>query len=206
MWSNNSGEAWSAPAILSGIFARQWINDFDLYDMSVDSLGRIHLLLVGRETDDLEAQLAIYHLMWDGETWSDPKVVSSDWGFPEYPRLAISGGNHLHAVWFVRDSLTASTTNYEVWYSSLFVDAPSVQVTRQPSPTRIPSSTPTASTMPTMTPTLTQTNLPDIQSPAPDEIAMNEYEQIKNVFLGLTPTIAFLLVVLFVILQKKRLR
>jgi len=157
-WSTDHGESWSSPRTVPGIYARPWAIPFDLYDLATDSVGHIHLLVVGREIPMPQAPVGLY-LVWDGHSWSEPRPVYSGAGFPEYPRLAISEGNHLHAVWFVRDSLW-ERGDYEVWYSEAHSAAPHQTlapsetplptVTATPSPTYLP--VPTAEPRPTLPP------------------------------------------------------
>lgn len=160
-YTADGGRQWSRPTPLPGVYAREWGIPFDLYETATDSAGNIHVLVVGRDEPILEATLRLYHLVWDGESWSEPAVVWEGRGYPEYPRLAVSEGNHLHAVWFVRDDLWLGK-RHEVWYSDLEVAAP--RHTPAPTFTPLPSPTPTA----TITPLPTATPYPTL-SPAGDE-------------------------------------
>ena len=119
-----------------------------MYDMAADSAGHIHLVAVGGEI--LDAPLAVYHLEWDGISWSKAETIYAGGGFPEYPKIAISRGNQLHVAWFVREALWEDRTR-EIWYSSSQSAAPSQ--TPVPSPT--PTSTPTPAPLPSPTPTIT---------------------------------------------------
>jgi len=149
-WTSDGGKTWTEPAPIPGIYSRPWGVPFDLYETATDSAGNIHVLAVGRAEPTLEAPLELYHLVWDGETWSEPAIVWQGEGYPEYPRLAVSEGNRLHAVWFVRDDLWFGKT-YDVWYSEIKVAAPR----RTPAPTLTPwpSPTPTATSTPQPTAT-----------------------------------------------------
>jgi len=139
-WSADHADTWSAPASLPGVLARPGGMQFDLYDLSADSAGHIHLLAAGRQSPEYDAPVGLYHVIWNGESWSEPVPIYVGEGFPEYPRLKVAEGNHLHAVWFVRDELWTSDSNYEVWYSDCYSPAP--HETPVPPPTQI--SVPTA--------------------------------------------------------------
>lgn len=149
-YTADGGKHWSEPAPIPGVYSRPWGIPFDLYETATDSAGNIHVLVVGRAEPTLEASLQLYHLVWDGEAWSEPSVVWQGEGYPEYPRLAVSEGNRLHAAWFVRDDLWLGKT-YDVWYSERKVDAPR----RRPAPTMTPWPSPTPTDTPTPQPTVT---------------------------------------------------
>jgi len=136
-WSTDHAGAWSPPGVIPGVFARPWPTLFDRYDMAADSAGHIHLLVVGRESLEPDAPLGVYHLVWDGDSWSQPDRIYLGEGLPEYPEIVVSHGNRLHAVWFVRD-LQWQLSNYQVWYSSSQADAPY----QTPVPTFTPTPTP----------------------------------------------------------------
>lgn len=142
-WSSNRGVSWHEPQILPGLYARVWEDtQFDSYDLVADSAGTIHLVAVGRLRPNAE-ESQLYHLSWDGRRWSDPNIIYPSIGWPESPRLAISQGNQLHAVWFVRDRLDlAYHSRYQVWYSHVIVDAPSEALPPPPTATPLPSPTP----------------------------------------------------------------
>lgn len=132
-WSNDDAASWSAPKEIPGFLPRLWSDTpFDAYDVAVDSAGVIHLLAVGRiDPEDTHSQL--YHLSWDGESWSPPRLVhgSSDW--PEYPRIVASQGNRLHAVWFERNLLnTEAASTYQIWYGTATTPAPALPLGPEP--------------------------------------------------------------------------
>lgn len=83
-WSPDLGERWTKPTEIPRIFARPWTTPFDMYDMATDSAGRIHLVVVGRHSDERDAPLGIYHLAWDGDSWSKPEEVFQKRGFQQY--------------------------------------------------------------------------------------------------------------------------
>ena len=165
-WSADGGHSWEDPATIPRVFARLWTTPFDMYDMAADSAGDIHLLMVGRQSQEKDALLGIYHLVWDGQEWSFPTTIFGEWGFfPEYPKIAIHEGNQLHVVWFTREgSEWDDEANREVWYSRTQSAAPQQPVTPVPTPTPVPP-IPTPMPAPTATPyptvSLENSGLPD---------------------------------------------
>lgn len=156
-WSENGGESWERPGEIPGIWARPWSTPFDIFDMTTDSAGQIHLLVVGREAPETDVDLGIYHLVWNGESWSEPaKVFSVPNLFPEYPKIVVQGGNQLHATWFTREGDIFDTwASREVWYSRSESSAPRVEVTPVSTPTpRPPTLTPPARATATLFPTI----------------------------------------------------
>jgi hypothetical protein len=151
-WSTDGGQSWGAPSVIPRVFARPWTTPFDMYDMATDSAGHIHLLVVGRWSQDRNALLGVYHLVWDGDRWSTPERIFAATGlYPEYPQIVVHEGNQLHAVWFTREGgIWDSEANREVWYSSSQSPAPHQAVTPLPTPTP-KSPTPTPSPIPTAT-------------------------------------------------------
>jgi len=203
-WSNDSGQSWAEPRVIPDLFARPWVTDYDLYDMATDSSGRIHLLLVAQTSTDIEGFPSLYHLSWDGENWSEPAIIYGGWGYPEYPRLEVNEGNHLHAVWFIRDSLTAATTNYEVWYADVKVDAPYIESIPIPTPTLDveESIAPTETAIPSVMPDSQPTRTP--VSYEVEDVIIAENDMIILLIKGLSPAVLFLLGAVIVIQIKKR--
>ena len=155
-----------------------------------DSAGQIHLLAIGRASPELEAPRVVYHVIWDGDSWSSPVKVYSVAGYPEFPRLAISAGNHLHAVWFVRDRLY-ETGNYEVWYSDSYSTAPHEPPQPSPVPTATQVIAPTATARPvaTLRPTLASSG-EALQARMPTESG-----QVVRVAAAIAPILLLLLAV-----------
>jgi len=192
-WSTDDGMSWSPPDTLPQVFARPWATPFDMYDMATDSAGHIHLLVVGRERLDPDAPLGVYHLIWDGTAWSRPDRIYIGQGYPEYPKLVISRGNQLYAVWFVRDILW-DLGQYEIWYSSSQTDAP--YETPLPIPvTPTPSSPLFASvSVSTVVPTL----VPEIKQGGMPENVYTERDEIKDLIVALSPIAATVLLLVAV--------
>jgi hypothetical protein len=194
-WSSDNGASWSPPGGIPDIFARPWTGPFDMYDMATDSGGHIHLVVVGRLSPE-EDKLGVYHLEWDGTSWSPPAAIYRGAGFPEYPKIAISEGNKLHVAWFVRETLWEGGNN-EVWYSSSRSSSPAQ--TPVPPPTSIP--TPTATPLATVTPTATP--YPTLSAPSTDlpEGLYTENDEVLRLMIALSPMV---LVILLIVAVKLR--
>ena len=150
-WSSDGGASWCAPCCIPGIYARPWGTPYDIYTMKADSAGNIHLIVVGR-LSPADETLGLYHLEWDGSSWSAPTTISAG-GFPDYPRLTIGGGNKLHVVWFDRYGSAFETSDrLTVWYSSSQSASPAQTPVPPPTSTPTPTATPLATATPTATP------------------------------------------------------
>lgn len=141
--SADGGESWSTPRQIPGVSG-----GWDLYNtlldggsMAVDASGNLHLVLVGRVTGVI-GQLQVLHLTWDGDAWLEPDVVSTfDGDVPEWPRIAISGGNVLNVVWTLRDEAHVWDTengNYTIWYAELKTTATAIKPRLRPTSTATP--------------------------------------------------------------------
>jgi sugar lactone lactonase YvrE len=143
--SRDRGNTWSAPTRMEDLVAREWLSGHDNYTMVTDSAGRVHLALV-TQTTEAPIIYQVVHLEWDGTSWSQPEPVFVTEDVPEWPRLAIGGGNQVFLTWFVRakdDLFALSAGRYKVWAAHMRADAPHVAPT--PPPTRTPAlPTPTA--------------------------------------------------------------
>lgn len=156
--SYNQGRTWNDPKAIEGIWGG-WTNyqaRLDDYSMAVDSLGNVHLVLVGRVLEDQD-ELNLLHLTWDGVDWSEPDVITTIEGnVPEWPRIAISDGNFLHVAWFIRAEEAVFDSEqglHNVFYSNRRISAPEIE--RAPFPTMTPQVFPTATAelpLPTSTP------------------------------------------------------
>jgi len=156
--SSDGGSSWSAPSIIDDILARSrlyYASMYDKYDMAPDGGGNLHLVVVGQtsEAEDPEEPPGLYHLEWDGTSWSRPRLVFAEPDlFPEYPSIAVGEGNSLHTVWFARDRENfwdSPRGLYEIWYSSGRSSAP--HVTAQSTPLASPTPTPTPTVVPMST-------------------------------------------------------
>ena len=205
--STDDGLSWSEPQEVPGLCARSY-NDtmFDAYDMDTDSAGHIHLVVVGRsrlpESRADLVPLGVYHLVWDGEAWSEPEpiaVYTEDEGFPEYPRLAISEGNRLHVVWFVRDERFGGE-HYRILYSKsksaspYQTPVPIPTFTPTPLPTSTPLPPPTSTPFPTLVPGTTQ----------PPRGLYTESDEVGQLAIALSPIMLLVVVIAVVRLWWKR--
>lgn len=194
-WSTDGGRSWEAQSTIPQLFARPWMNPFDMYDMATDSAGRIHLLVVGRESQERSALLGVYHLIWGEGEWSTPtRLFASEGLYPEYPKLVIHEGNQLYAAWFTREGdVWDQEVDREVWYSRSQSVAPYQPVTPLPTFTPIPP-TPTRMPIPTATPYPTvsfeYTGLPDGLH--------TESDDLLRLVIALSPVILVILVVMMV--------
>lgn len=160
--SNDQGRSWSSPQLIPKIWGAWFVfsSHLDDYAMATDSAGNIHLVAVGR-AGPTEKRLRVMHLVWDGANWSEPEFIATYAGdAPEWPRIAISNGNQLHVVWYVRNKEAiwdSENGDYWVWYAQGVSSAPAL--TPVVWPTLTPTATlasPTASP-PTPTPQATVT-------------------------------------------------
>lgn len=196
-WSTDYGSSWSIPATISGVYARSWSYPHDRYSMITDSAGNIHLFVSGRDTLDINANIGIYHLAWDGEEWSQPdQIFDDDELLAFYPKAAIRNGNELHATWFTMErNEWQDDADRSIWHSSSRLLAPRKISTPWPTP----SPTPTIS-VPTKTPKPTTTPLPDFSS-GPNQsskslIQPNPYSETDELAtLGIALLPAFLIIV-----------
>jgi hypothetical protein len=181
--SSDNGASWSPPMVIPDIFARPWTGPFDMYDMATDSGGHVHLVVVGRLSSE-EDRLGVYHLEWDGTSWSPPTAIYREAGFPEYPKIVISEGNKLHVAWFVRE-VSGEGGNYEVWYSSSQSASPAQTPVPLPTSTPTPTATPLATATPTATPYPT---LAPVGTALPDGL-YTESDDLIRLLVGLAPVL-----------------
>ncbi|MCB0113301.1 MAG: sialidase family protein [Caldilineaceae bacterium] len=153
--STDRGRSWTAPQPLRGLFSTWAVYTARLDNSSIvrDAAGNLHLVFTGRRLPQ-EADVSVFHVMWDGSAWSAPDaIVTLQGDVPEWPRLAVGLGNQLHAVWFVRDAANiwdSDGGNYRVWYARAQAIAPAIAPV--PWPTPLPTAEPTATPAPTATP------------------------------------------------------
>ncbi|MFN8637424.1 MAG: sialidase family protein [Chloroflexota bacterium] len=134
---STDGVEWTAPARMGGI-TKGLDRPFDRYDMALDSVGRLHLVLVAYP--DGSPIMSLLHAEWLGYTWSTPKVITraASAPFPEWPRIAIGEGNRLHVAWFGGSIPTVDRVPIGIWYSTKRLDQAALPVA--PVPTRGPGS------------------------------------------------------------------
>ncbi|NTU85127.1 MAG: glycosyl hydrolase [Chloroflexales bacterium] len=207
-YSRDGGNTWGPLGEIPGVKARNIAdNNLDTYALAVDSNGRVHLLMVGFRTADLfdASNPWLLHLVWNGEQWSQPLVVMGADLYPEWPRITITNGNQIHAVWFTRhaDELFGSENGayYQVWYSTLTTDASAVASLPAftPVPTAQPSPTPQPTVMPTPTP------LPQVSQQAPQLSGGPAWELrgLRTIFIALLPAGAIVALVVTVARRRR---
>jgi hypothetical protein len=183
-WSSDNGASWSPPTVIPNIFAAPWTSPFDVYDMATDSGGHIHLMVVGRPSPE-EDRLGVYHLEWDGTSWSPPTAIYRGAGFPEYPKIVISEGNKLHVAWFVRETIWEGGSR-EIWYSNGQSASPAQTPVPPPTSTPTLTATPLATATPTATPY--PTLAPGETTALPDGL-YTESDELFRLLIGLVPVL-----------------
>lgn len=155
--SLDSGRSWSAPQRIGGAFNVTALYDarLDTQAMATDGAGRIHLIAMGR-TDvnpnaDASKSVSVMRFEWDGAAWSAPEIITTvdsrgGGDAPQWPAIAIGGGNQLHVAWYLRRAAMAPPTerqppNYEIYYATARVDAPAVAPVVYPTLTPMPTPT-----------------------------------------------------------------
>lgn len=209
-WSTDYGGTWSTVSTMPGIYARRWNdNPFDAYDIAVDSAGTMHMILVGRQSAEMNAQRrweepALYHLAWDGVSWSRPTLIHRcDEGWrPEYPKIAVSRGNQLHVTWFEYYYVEAfSPVTSRIWYSNYHTAAPESPLPPTPTPTPVPTPSPVAEPIPTATP------MPHLElTPLPPGLAESIFTDTDEVLLLVKSLLPVALVVTAVMIGRLVLR
>jgi hypothetical protein len=135
------GQTWSEPELLPGLARGLERQNLDRYDLASDSDGRLHLVGVGYPRGS--STMALFHSEWSGYRWSDPDFVqlASAAPYPEWPRIAVTGGNRLHVVWFGGDTDSVDRRPIGIWHSSSQSTAPSVALVPRPVQTPVALST-----------------------------------------------------------------
>lgn len=195
--SMDNGASWSPPLPIPGIVAKDW-EDFSLdsCDTATDSGGNVHLVVLGRLSPS-EESLSILHLVWSGTNWLSPVRVFTSLDPPEWPRIAVGGGNKIHATWFTRDREHIDDTEnaqYQVWCASSQSASPAQ------TPVPLPTSTPTPLLSPLVTATPTATPFPTL---APGGTALpdglyTENDDILRLLVGLTPVLILIAIILVI--------
>ena len=192
-WSVDGGESWSIPKAVPYVFARIWDDtELDSYDLAVDSAGTIHLVVSARlQANRVFSQL--YHLSWDGKTWSEPNLIFDGPGWPESPRITIAQGNQLHVVWFSRDQLEmAYHTLYQIWYSKATINTAGQIVAPSATPTLQPTLTPQPT--PDLTPTVSKSAVTEAELEAIRGIHASIFAGDNNLPMLLAKSLAPLLI------------
>lgn len=168
--SVDQGQTWSQPQSIPGVWGvgNSSTTRQDGFAMATDSSGKVHLVMVGRRAPE-QPTVEVLHLEWNGAGWSLPAAVASydnNSQLPEWPRISIGLGNHLHVVWHVRyvseDGVVPNDTSFQIWYNHRIVDSPRIEPEILPvSSISLPQASPTP--FPTPAPTLPASRFLPIQ-------------------------------------------
>ncbi len=213
--SEDNGHTWSEAAPIPGVWgaAPLYQSNLDTYSMANDSSGKIHLVAVGK-TSEAGQSLNVLDLVWNGSDWSPPEVIATYQGdVPEWPRVAISNGNQVNVVWFVRDEAHVWDSDhgvYQVWYSKGQASAPYIPPKTAPSPT--PTLEATLAEMDAQTPgaeTPTPANTPEPtihlnNVKPPDTLPLNETDYLALLAKALFPSALFVAGIVLIAVLRKR--
>jgi hypothetical protein len=212
--SGDAGLTWSTPAPLPGVLGiwALYQSRLDSYATAVDSAGRVHLIMAGRRISE-QTQAELLHLIWDGSTWSDPRVITSyERDMPEWPRIAVGLGNQLHVVWFVRDAeniFNSDAGNYHVWYAGSTANSPALAPVDVP---EIPPPAPAvdavvAIVIPTPTSQIVPVSVDDIARPSATLLMPNirsENDEVLLLLLSIGPVVMMVALAAVFLMQRRR--
>jgi hypothetical protein len=208
--SSDNGKSWSDPVSIPDVWGGWTVYNarLDDYTMATDSDGNVHLVFVGRLSAD-DKNLEILHLTWNGTVWSRPDTVTRLVGdVPEWPRLAISLGNQLNVVWFVRGQAhiwDSDSTNYQVWYSHVTIQATALKPNPRPTPAPDIISTPAPTPILLPTPTLISPTLAAaLNSPVSNFNITSEYGDMLMMAKSLLPGLVLLGLVVILVIGRRR--
>jgi hypothetical protein len=191
-WSADGGRSWAPPARIPG-FTATGLSLYDAYDMAVDSAGNFHLITVGHEGPQND-RLGVYHLVWNGTSWSQPTQIYKAPGGPAYadayyPKITVGRGNRLYATWWVGDFSADSARFRQIWFSSAQVDAPEIPLSPTPTPTPTPTEMPTPTSMAASAPVSTLVKPISTSSPDFDpNVLYTENDDVLLLFASLIPS------------------
>lgn len=126
--SNDQGRSWSEEQPIPEAIAREYLtpHNFDKLALTADSDGRIILAFVGQDPNT-ESGLSVQTMTFEDGAWSVPWIVAAPAGYPEYPRLVVTGGNQVNMTFFVRDQAFVEHGRYVIWTASGTTTAPQVE-------------------------------------------------------------------------------
>ena len=217
MISTDKGRNWSSPQRIPNLWGTFAVVDsvLDCTSMAVDSAGVVHLISVGRTTQD-QAVLSVVHTTWNG-SWGSPEIVHTQQpgptgDYPQWPRIAIGEGNKVHVAWYLRRgglqrfNSDEEIPNYEIWYSTASVNAPFIPP--QPVPTLAPAATARAASTAIIVPTQAPALSPAQQLPPNPGITLTdlrrETDDYMRLGISLVPAIAVLILVFGILRLRRR--
>jgi hypothetical protein len=198
-WSTDGGKSWAPPATIPGILAYSR-SGFDAYDMAVDSAGTIHLIAAGQLSEEHPSR-GIYHLAWDGSAWSLPVLIynseqpGQDPLVGMYPKIVVSQGNRLHAVWHTHADSDYSQGRY-IWYSTSQSMAPPQPLLPTPTSTPVPSPTSSAGLIAKSTATPTPELMSAVVPPGVPDVIFTENDDVLLMLQSLIPVILIIAAVI----------
>jgi hypothetical protein len=156
--SSDAGATWSEEKVIPNAIPRSFdtSHHFDRLALAIDAGGSAILAFVGANGNAPKGLSVVVMSLEDGK-WTQPEVVASPEGYPEYPRLTVALGNQLHLTFFVRDEMFTESGRFVIWTASGESDAPAVEPVQVAPPEPIPNtSTGPVATVPELA------KLPDI--------------------------------------------
>lgn len=134
--SADNGLTWQPEVRIPDAIPRPYSSNhqFDKYGLSVDSAGNFIFTYVSTDPDAPQG-LSVMSMTFDERGWSEPELIGSPDGYPEYARTAIALGNQLQVVYFVRDAQFSDSGHYVLWTATAHSDAPATApLAIQPAP------------------------------------------------------------------------
>lgn len=211
-FSEDNGLTWSKARLIPEVLGgwSMYSSRHDNYTVATDSLGDLHLVVVGR-VEEKQRTLDLLHLVWedlDG-VWSEPEVIHEYTGdVPEWPRLAVGEDDELHLVWYVRDKAHIWETDlgrYQIWYSQYSSGVTSDSQEIRPTETKQPA------VDAIMDAEISETHLPTpTVKPMLDPVPVNERalpksesETLKVLGFSLLPATLFILVAVYAVKKRR---
>jgi len=140
-WSTDNGKTWQRVERIFPGYRGQTLWPV----IARDSAGTLHLVFAANSPKSGESQ--VFHSMWSGNTWTEPKVISGNLFGGESPSLAISEGNRLNVMWF-----SYRSQDYGIWYTAAEANAPSIAPRPLPTAATVVLPSPKDTSSPTPSP------------------------------------------------------
>ncbi|MDM8532205.1 sialidase family protein [Anaerolineales bacterium HSG25] len=215
--SRDKGLSWSPAKRIPDLVYRAvnpLLDENDGLHMVANGVGHLHLVFVGQQRGDEKEENSVFHLSWDGQSWSEPnRIFKAKMHLPERPRIAVGNGNQLHVTWLVRNSklIEVKEQDFKVWYASGKTQTPAQTPVAKLIATVTPTSSPTPVTptptvhVPTVTPTVDPEILNRTIPTGAIESIYTDYDDIAAIMVSIAPAaIIIVLVVTVVRLARRR--